>query len=93
MARHFSPKFFAFLRDLAENNDRDWFKAHQDEYLAHVREPALDFINDFAKPLKRISSEFVADSRPVGGSLFRIQRDTRVAKAKTGPVTTGLGTQ
>ncbi len=81
--RHFTPKLFAFLKDLAENNDRDWFKAHQDDYEAYVREPALDFINDFAVPLKKISEHFVADSRTVGGSLFRIQRDTRFAKDKT----------
>lgn len=81
--RHFTPKLFSFLRDLAENNDRDWFKAHQDEYERHVREPALEFINDFAAPLKKISPHFVADSRPVGGSMFRIQRDTRFAKDKT----------
>ncbi len=81
--RYFTPKLFAFLRDLSENNDRDWFKAHQDLYESYVREPALEFINDFAEPLKKISPHFVADSRTVGGSLFRIQRDTRFSKDKT----------
>lgn len=81
--RYFSPKLFSFLRDLAENNDRDWFKAHQDLYEEYVREPALEFINDFAAPLKKISPHFVADSRTVGGSLFRIQRDTRFGTDKT----------
>ncbi len=81
--RYFTPKLFAFLKDLAENNDRGWFKAHQDAYEEYVREPALEFINDFAIPLKKISPHFVADSRTVGGSLFRIQRDTRFAKDKT----------
>ncbi|MDH3306125.1 MAG: DUF2461 domain-containing protein [Acidimicrobiia bacterium] len=81
--RYFTPKLFAFLRDLAENNDREWFKAHQAEYERYIREPALDFITDFAQPLSKISEHFVADSRTVGGSLFRIQRDTRFAKDKT----------
>ncbi len=81
--RYFTPKLFGFLRDLAENNDRDWFKAHQDAYEQYVREPALEFITDFAVPLKKISEHFVADSRTVGGSLFRIQRDTRFSKDKT----------
>jgi uncharacterized protein (TIGR02453 family) len=89
--RYFTPKLFAFLKDLAENNDREWFKAHQDAYEEHVREPALDFINDFAGPLKKISPHFVADSRTVGGSLFRIQRDTRFSKDKTPyKINTGL---
>jgi len=81
--RYFSPKLFAFLNDLAENNTREWFKGHQDEYERFVREPALEFIDDFAGPLESISPHFVADSRKVGGSLFRIQRDTRFAKDKT----------
>jgi len=81
--RYFTPKLFTFLADLSGNNDREWFKAHQDEYERYVREPALDFINAFAKPLESISPYFVADSRKVGGSLFRIQRDTRFAKEKT----------
>jgi uncharacterized protein (TIGR02453 family) len=81
--RYFTPKLFGFLKDLAENNDREWFKANQDAYEQHVRQPALDFITDFAKPLGKVSEHFVADSRTVGGSLFRIQRDTRFSKDKT----------
>jgi uncharacterized protein (TIGR02453 family) len=90
--RYFTPELFAFLRDLEQNNDRAWFKANQDRYEAAVREPALDFINDFAAPLAKISEHFVADSRKVGGSLFRIQRDTRFAKDKT-PYKTNTGMQ
>lgn len=81
--RYFTPKLFHFLEDLADHNDREWFKANQDEYEKYVREPALEFINDFAAPLAKISKNFSADSRKVGGSLFRIQRDTRFAKDKT----------
>ena len=90
--RYFTPKLFGFLRDLAENNDRDWFKAHQDDYEQHVRQPALDFINDVAEPLSKISDHFVADSRKVGGSLFRIQRDIRFSKDKS-PYKTNTGMQ
>lgn len=86
----FSPKLFAFLRALAEHNDRDWFKARKDEYDAVIKDPALDFINEFAPHLRKISPHFVADSRPVGGSLFRIHRDTRFSKDKT-PYKTNTG--
>ncbi len=90
--RYFTPKLFAFLRDLAENNDRDWFKAHQDDYEMYVREPALDFITDVADPLAEISPHFAADARKVGGSLFRIQRDIRFSKDKS-PYKTNTGVQ
>ena len=47
------------------------------------RRPALAFVEDLAEPLLGISRHFTADPRPVGGSLFRIQRDTRFASDKT----------
>jgi uncharacterized protein (TIGR02453 family) len=80
---HFSPALFAFLRDLAEHNDREWFLANKERYLASVQEPALEFITDFGPRLRKISPHFTADARVVGGSLFRIQRDTRFSKDKT----------
>ncbi len=92
MTRYFTPRLFGFLRELADNNDRDWFHAHKDEYEASVRQPALDFITDAAGPLATISPHFSADSRTVGGSLFRIQRDLRFGKDKT-PYKTHTGIQ
>lgn len=83
MARHFTPDAFAFLRDLAANNDRAWFNDNKQRYEDSVRQPALDFITDFVEPLETLSPHFVADSRTVGGSLFRIHRDTRFSKDKT----------
>lgn len=83
MARYFTNKTFQFLNDLAANNEREWFKANQDRYEADVREPALDFIEDFAESLFKVSPHFVADPRKQGGSLFRIHRDTRFSKDKT----------
>lgn len=90
--RYFTPQLFSFLRDLSANNERPWFKEHQDDYERNVREPALDFINDVAEPLATVSSHFVTDTRKVGGSLFRIQRDTRFGKDKT-PYKTNTGMQ
>jgi len=92
VTRYFTPELFRFLRDLLANNNREWFKAHQDEYEGLVREPALDFITDMGDRLQEISPHFVADSRKVGGSLFRIQRDTRFAKDKT-PYKSNTGLQ
>ena len=43
----------------------------------------LAFIAAFAPELAKIDPLMVADPRPVGGSLFRIHRDTRFAKDKS----------
>jgi uncharacterized protein (TIGR02453 family) len=80
---YFTRDTFTFLDDLAKNNDREWFDAHRHRYETHVKEPALRFIMDFAPELHRISPHFRADPRPVGGSLFRINRDIRFSKDKS----------
>lgn len=80
---HFTPETFRFLRDLARHNDRAWFQRHRSRYERHVRQPLLDLIAALDAPLARISPHFRADPRPVGGSLYRIQRDTRFSADKT----------
>ena len=79
----FGRELFGFLADLKEHNDRDWFAANKARYEADVLEPALAFIEDFTPHLHQISPHFRADPRRVGGSLFRIYRDTRFSKDKT----------
>lgn len=81
--RSFTPELFAFLRDLAANNDRAWFADNKARYEESVREPALRLIEEFAPRLAEISPHFVADSRPVGGSLYRIHRDVRFSRDKS----------
>jgi len=88
--REFDPELFDFLRELKANNDRDWFAANKARYEANVQEPALAFIEDFGHRLSQISPHFRADTRKVGGSLFRIYRDTRFSKDKT-PYKTNTG--
>jgi uncharacterized protein (TIGR02453 family) len=83
MTRYFTPALFRFIRELKQHNERPWFKENQPRFEEVVREPALDFISDFGEPLLNVSPHFTADPRKVGGSLFRIQRDTRFAKDKT----------
>ena len=78
-----TPRCFAFLRDLAAHNDRAWFEANKARYLEDVRDPLLRFVAAFAPRLAKLSPHFVADPRPVGGSLFRIHRDVRFSKDKS----------
>jgi len=80
---YFSDKSFAFLRGLARNNNREWFLEHKADYESHVRGPFQKLLGDLQPDLAAISPQFRADPRPVGGSLFRIHRDTRFANDKT----------
>src|SRR3954454_1295433 len=88
----FTPELFAFLRELAANNEREWFIAHKARYVAEVQEPALAFVEDVGMRLPDVSRHLVADARPSGGSLFRIYRDVRFSKDKS-PYKTQVGIQ
>lgn len=83
MPAYFSDKSFRFLRALARNNSREWFDAHRADFEAQLRQPALRLIGDLQPELAAVSAQFRADPRAVGGSLFRIHRDTRFSKDKT----------
>ena len=87
MKRSRSPWFtdglFVFLEELALHNDRDWFERNKERYLRDVRDPFLRFIEGVGPALKEVAPRLVADPRPVGGSMFRIYRDTRFSKDKS----------
>jgi uncharacterized protein (TIGR02453 family) len=88
----FSPALFRFLRELAEDNTSEWFQANKARFEAEVREPLLAFIGAFGEPLAGISRHFVANPSRAGGSMFRINRDTRFSRDKS-PYKTNVGAQ
>ncbi|MDJ0641627.1 MAG: DUF2461 domain-containing protein [Erythrobacter sp.] len=66
-----------FIRDLADNNDRDWFKAHEGRYKEHYKLAGEAFAETLAARLgESLGSSFVARN-------FRIFRDVRFSKDKT----------
>lgn len=80
---YFTPKLFAFLRDLKTHNARPWFESNRARYETDVKEPMLRFIGDLGPRLRKISPHLVADARPAGGSMFRIYRDIRFSHDKS----------
>lgn len=84
------PGLFSFLKELKAHNDREWFQENKARYETEARNPVLQFIGAFEGPLATLSRHFSADPRPVGGSLFRLHRDTRFSKDKS-PYKTHLG--
>jgi len=92
MAVFFSEATFLFLSQLAENNSRDWFQEHKQQYEDAVRTPALAFIEAMGPRLAEYAPHFTADARKMGGSLMRVYRDTRFSRDKT-PYKTNIGIQ
>lgn len=89
---YFTPAVFAFLKELEENNNKQWWEENKDRYISVIREPAKEFIADFGERLGGLSDHFTADTRTNGGSLMRPYRDVRFTKDKT-PYKTNIGIQ
>ena len=81
--RGFGSDTINFLKQLAENNNRDWFAENKLRYERCVVDPAFQFISAMGDELESISSHFEAIPRKQGGSLMRVYRDTRFGKDKT----------
>jgi len=73
----FSAKLFSFLRELRNNNDREWFAENKSRYEQDVLFAAVDFVKQMQPRLAKHSRYLLAEPKRVGGSIMRIYRDTR----------------
>jgi uncharacterized protein (TIGR02453 family) len=80
---YFTDDTFKFLRQLARNNNREWFAKHKPRYEEYVQAPFLRLIGDLEGPLAAISPHYRAVAQKQGGSLFRVYRDARFSTDKT----------
>jgi len=69
-----------FLRDLAKNNDRDWFQPRKDTFDEQVKAPMIELLEGINVELKKFAPDFVCDPPK---AIYRIYRDTRFSNDKT----------
>ncbi len=72
---------FDFLRDLAENNNKPWFKANRRGYDNGLLGPGRLFVSAMGMALSEFAPGIHAEPR-VSGSIFRIHRDIRFSRDK-----------
>jgi uncharacterized protein (TIGR02453 family) len=76
---YFRPEALSFLRNLARNNDREWFTPRKPLFEAELKEPMLAIIRKVTDAMMDFAPAFV---RPAEKCLFRIYRDTRFSANK-----------
>ena len=80
----FPPETQAFLRELRENNTREWFADNKPRYDEVVKAPALAWVAAMGERLRDIDPDIRVDLRANGsGCLMRAARDTRFSKDKS----------
>jgi uncharacterized protein (TIGR02453 family) len=73
-----APDAFAFLENLAANNDREWFNANKKTFATELERP-------FVHLLETLSARLTDASRPLSGgkaTVFRMNRDVRFSDDK-----------
>src|SRR3954454_19011570 len=69
-----------FLRDLKENNEREWFQPRKEQYEQLVRSPMLRAVEAINRKLESQAPDYVTDPAK---AVYRIYRDTRFSGDKT----------
>jgi uncharacterized protein (TIGR02453 family) len=90
MVDRLPPSALAFLKDLSAHNDRKWFDANRDRADEELVEPARVLVQGLLAELKKPFPRIAGSDAKVGGSLTRLNRDTRFGKDKR-PYHTHLG--
>jgi uncharacterized protein (TIGR02453 family) len=78
---YFTKEFISFYKELAANNNRDWFQLNRKRYETHVKQTMEVFVADLIAAIAK-HDKAVAGIRP-GDAMFRINRDIRFSKDKT----------
>ncbi|MEN8722755.1 MAG: DUF2461 domain-containing protein [Alphaproteobacteria bacterium] len=73
---HFMPEAITFFRQLAKNNEREWFQANKERYETYVKADAQAFCNEMTPLLSDMTGV------PHQSKMFRIHRDVRFSKDK-----------
>lgn len=77
----FPAETFAFLAGIAEHNDKEWFSANRPLYEVGYVEPARAFVDAVGPELQAFSPGVMYEPK-IGGSIMRVNRDTRFSRDK-----------
>ncbi|MFT5165369.1 MAG: hypothetical protein ACI8P3_000594 [Saprospiraceae bacterium] len=77
---YFNKAFLRFLKNLDENNNREWFHANKKSYEEDVKIPFENFIGLMIDNMQAIDPTIVITPKD---AIFRIHRDVRFSKDKS----------
>lgn len=77
---YFSPDYLEFFKELAANNNKEWFDRNRKRYETVVREPFKNFIGQLISEMSKSDPELDIEAKD---AIFRINRDIRFSKDKT----------
>ncbi len=85
---HLPKATLAFLKGLQNNNNREWFDEHRNDYKVSFVEPLKDLVVHLGEALEKKLPGLRYEPR-INGSIFRLNRDVRFSKNKSPYKTNG----
>jgi len=73
------PIFFQFLKNLEQNNNKEWFDQNRTVYEKDIKKPFEEFTIALGNEINKFDAEIAGDFKK---SIFRINRDIRFSKNK-----------
>jgi uncharacterized protein (TIGR02453 family) len=86
----FSKKALEFLESIRQNNNKEWFEAHKEEYKQLILNPSRAFVLEMGEHLMALEPTINYEPK-INKSLFRIYRDTRRMGANKLPIKHRIG--
>lgn len=77
---YFQKDFIDFFKELAGNNNKQWFDANRKRYEKSVKDPFKAFVEEMIVRLKKEDPRIDMSAQQ---AIFRINRDIRFSKDKT----------
>ena len=82
MFQGFTNESISFLKDLATNNNKDWFEKNRSVYEKHLLKPLKQLATDLGVVIKSIDNK-IETAPAINKTISKIFRDTRFSKDKS----------
>ena len=77
---YFTNDFLEFFKELAGNNNKDWFDVNRKRYEKEIKDPFKKLVLDLIEAVDKVEGDIKIDPKH---AIFRINRDVRFSKDKT----------
>lgn len=77
---YFTKDYFDFFKELAPNNNKEWFDENRKRYTKSVKEPFDVFVGDLISAIQKQDKSIQISPKD---AIFRINRDIRFSKDKS----------
>lgn len=77
---YFTDDFLEFFKELAGNNNTEWFHANKERYEKSVKEPFEKFVGNIIDEISKLDPEYQITPKEC---IFRLHRDVRFSKDKS----------